>query len=79
MALAKLRGKGQITIPAPIREDLQLRENTVLTVNKIGEAIILTQKPSTFEKIADEFSSAAKTKGITLDDLLKDLKKLRKK
>ena len=78
MALAKLREKGQITIPAPIREDLQLGENTLLTVNKIGEAIILTEKPSKFEKIAEEFSSAAKTKGITLDGLLKDLKKLRK-
>jgi len=79
MPLTKLREKGQITIPSSIRKSLHLIKNTVLSINKIGDAIIISQKPAIFDSIAEEFSSQAKKKGITLEDLLDDLKKIRKK
>lgn len=75
--VTRLREKGQITIPANIRESLHLSRDAVLSVTRVGDGILLTPKPSVFESVSEKFSKAAKTKSITLDDLLKDLKKIR--
>jgi len=75
--VTRMREKGQITIPANIRESLHLSRDSVLSVSRVGDGILLTPKPSVFESVSEKFSKAAKTKGITLEDLLKDLKKIR--
>jgi len=75
--VTKMREKGQITIPANIRESLHLSRDSVLSVSRVGDGILLTPKPSVFESVSEKFSKAAKTKGITLEDLLKDLKDIR--
>ncbi len=77
--VTRMREKGQITIPANIRESLHLNSNSVLSVTRVGDGILLTTKPSVFEAVSDKFSKAAKAKDISLDDLLKDLKKIRHK
>lgn len=77
--VTKMREKGQITIPVNIRESLHLSRDSVLSVARVGDGILLTPKPSVFEVVSEEFSKAAKTKGITLDNLLKDLKTIRHK
>jgi len=74
-----MREKGQITIPVNIRESLHLSRDSVLSVARIGDGILLTPKPSIFESVSAKFSKAAKTKGITLENLLKDLKRIRHK
>ena len=75
--VTRMREKGQITIPANIRESLHLSRDSVLSVARVGDGILLTPKPSVFESASAKFSKAAKTKGITLESLLKDLKKIR--
>lgn len=75
--VTKMREKGQITIPAHIRESLHLSNHSVLTVTKVGEGILLTPKLSVFEEVSGKFSKAAVKKGISLENLLKDLKKSR--
>ena len=75
--VTRMREKGQITIPVNIRESLHLSRDSVLSVSRVGEGILLTPKPSVFESVSEKFSKAAKTKGITLEYLLKDLKKIR--
>ena len=75
--VTRMREKGQVTIPADIRESLHLSKDSVLSVNKVGDGILLTPKPSVFEVTSAGFIKAAREKGITLDDLLKDLKKIR--
>ena len=77
--VTKMREKGQITIPASIRESLHLSRDSVLSVSRVGDGILLTPRPSVFEAVSDKFSKAAKLKGISLDDLLTDLKKIRHK
>ena len=77
--VTRMREKGQVTIPAGIRESLHLSKDSVLSVVKVGDAILLTPKPSVFEFVSAKFSKAAKQKGITLESLLKDLKKKRHK
>jgi len=75
--VTRMREKGQVTIPANIRESLHLNRDSILSVTKVGDGILLTPKPSVFEAVSDKFSKAAKVKGISLDDLLTDLKKVR--
>jgi len=58
--VTRMRDKGQITIPANIRD-------------------LLTPKPSVFEAVSDKFSKAAKSRRISLADLLTNLKKIRHK
>lgn len=72
-----MREKGQVTIPLDIREALHLFKDSILSVNKVGNGILLTPKPSAVDAYAEKFSKAAKEKGISLDDLLKDLRKIR--
>jgi AbrB family looped-hinge helix DNA binding protein len=75
--VTRMREKGQVTIPANIRESLHLSKDSMLFVTRVGDGILLTPKPSVFEGVSAKFSKAAKDKGITLDGLLKDLKKIR--
>ena len=75
----RLRDKGQITIPASIRQRLRLSKDDLLSVAKVGNAILLSPQPSAFEAVAGKFAAQAKKESITLDSLLKDLKKLRQK
>jgi AbrB family looped-hinge helix DNA binding protein len=72
-----MRGKGQITIPADIRESLHLSKDSLLCIAKVGDGILLSPKPSVFESVSGKFSKRAKEEGITLQSLLKDLKKVR--
>jgi len=75
--VTRMREKGQVTIPADIRESLHLSKDSLLTVARVGNGILLSPQPSVFEEVSSKFSKAAKEKGITLQDLLKDLKKIR--
>ena len=77
--VTRMREKGQVTIPVGIRESLHLDKDSVLSVARIGDGILLVPKPSVFESVSSKFSKAAERKGVTLDGLLKDLKKLRHK
>lgn len=77
--VTRMRGKGQVTIPADIRESLGLSEDSMLSVSRVGDGILLTPRLSAYEAASAKFAKAAKEKGITLDDLLKDLKKIRHK
>ncbi len=75
--ITRLRGKGQVTIPASVRASLKLSENDLLSIARVGEAILLTPQPSTFESVARKFSAKARKESVTLEDLLKDLRRLR--
>ena len=75
--ITRVREKGQVTIPVSIRESLHLSKDSLLSVTKVGDGILLTPRPSVFEVTSAGFIKEAEEKGITLDDLLKDLRKIR--
>lgn len=77
--VTRMREKGQITIPADIRKSLHLSKDSLLSIARVGNGILLSPQPSVFGPFADKISKAAKEKGITLRSLLKDLKKIRHK
>ncbi|MBI3314907.1 MAG: hypothetical protein HYZ86_03055 [Candidatus Omnitrophica bacterium] len=72
-----MREKGQVTIPAGIRQSLHLSSDSLLSVARVGDGILLTPRPSVFEAVSAKFGKMAEEKGITLENLLKDLKKIR--
>jgi AbrB family looped-hinge helix DNA binding protein len=72
-----MREKGQVTIPSDIRESLHLFKDSILSVTKVGDGILLMPKPSAVDSFGVKFSKAAEEKGISLNDLLKDLRKIR--
>ena len=75
----RIRGKGQITIPASVRGALKLSENDLLSVARVGDAVLLYPQPSVFESVANKFSKKARRESITLETLLKDLRQARRK
>ena len=77
--VTRMREKGQVTIPLEIRESLHLSKDSILSISKVGDAILLTPKQSVFESVSAKFSKSAKENGISLEGLLKDLKKIRRK
>lgn len=76
--VTQIREKGQVTIPIDIRESLHLSKNSLLSIAKVGNAILLVPRLSVFEDVSAKFAKTAEQKGITLDSLLKDLKKRRR-
>ena len=79
MPTVKIRGRGQLTIPASIRKELHLEEDVSLTVVKVGEVLLLTPKQLIGDAIAKKTARAMKQSDLKLDDLLADLKKQRER
>lgn len=77
MLTVKVLARGQLTIPAALRKELHLEEETVLNVIKVGDALILTAKGLTGDRLAKKAEKEMKKAGLGLDDLLKDLEKQR--
>ena len=70
----KLWGRGQLTIPKEVREALKLDEATQLSVFVVGKCLMLTQKSLTRASLAKEVEKSMVKKGISLKNLLDDLK-----
>lgn len=79
MAVTKLWGRGQLTIPASLRKELRLDEESSLNVVKVGEALILTPKKLVGDAVAQKAHREMKKAGLTLEDLLEDLKRQRER
>jgi bifunctional DNA-binding transcriptional regulator/antitoxin component of YhaV-PrlF toxin-antitoxin module len=79
MAVVKIWGRGQLTIPASLRKELRLDEETTLSVVKAGEALVLTPKKLIGDAVAKKAARELKKEGLTLDDLLRDLEKQRRR
>lgn len=77
MPIVKVWGRGQLTIPAALRKELHLDEETTLNVVRVGEALILTPKKLMGDAVAKKAEKEMKKAGLSLEDLLKDLEKQR--
>lgn len=80
MELAKVTTKGQITIPKPIRELLDLKEGSKILFIQKGEDIIIQNSAMiALEKIQNAFAGEAKRLNLeTEDDVVKMVKEFRK-
>ena len=77
--LVRLRSRGQLTLPQDLREALNLDEESGLNVFRVGKVLLMTPKRLQRASLASEVEREMKREGLTLEDLLKDLKGQRKR
>lgn len=77
MALVKVWGRGQLTIPAAIRKELHLQEEAALTLVKVGDVILMTPKPLEVDSVAKKARKEIKKSRLTVEDILVDLDRQR--
>lgn len=79
MPVVKLRERGQVTIPYEYRKDLGLGKEDVLNILKIGDVLILVPRQLSGDALSRKIESTMKKKGLTLDNLLSNLREQRKR
>ncbi len=79
MALTHVWSKGQVTIPVEFRKRHRLEDNTPLSVVMVGEALVLVPYKTEGAKLAKKFEKEMKKQNLSFEDLLSDLKDIRKK
>jgi bifunctional DNA-binding transcriptional regulator/antitoxin component of YhaV-PrlF toxin-antitoxin module len=77
--LVRIRPRGQLTIPQDLREALGLDEETGLNIFRVGRVLLMTPKRLQRAALASEVEREMKREGLSLVDLLKDLKNQRKR
>lgn len=75
--LLRIRPRGQLTIPRDIREAMHLDNETALNVFAIGKVLLMTPKRLQRASLAAEVEREMKRQGLTLEDLLNNLKNQR--
>jgi AbrB family looped-hinge helix DNA binding protein len=70
--------RGQITIPKGFRTDLEISDDTILNMVRLGNSIIITPKSLKFPRLAKEFQAIMKEENISEEDLLTALKEARR-
>ena len=76
---ARVRGRGQLTIPQDIREALALDDKRNLQIFRVGQALILTPERLERASLARAIEKEMEREGLTLKDLIADLRKQRER
>ena len=75
----QVKSRGRITLPKELRDTNHIEDGDVILFSEAGDGVIIMQhKKFKVDKIADEIAREFRKEGITLKDLLKELKKIRK-
>jgi len=78
MEVSRISSKGQVTIPKSIRELLNLNEgDRVAFIEDNGKVVITKASLIALHELQDALSKEAREKGITEEDLLKELEVVR--
>ena len=75
----KVRARGQLTIPRELRKQLELDRDSIRSILRVGKTLIIAPAPSKRVALARQVEAAMKSEGITLDDLLADLRAQRQR
>ena len=76
--VVKVTTKGQLTLPARIRRDLGISEDTYLLAEEVGDFVVLRRAETRFLELSESFQKEAKRKGIIREALLRALKGARR-
>lgn len=79
MPVVKLRERGQLTIPYEYRKELRIGKEDVLNILKIGDVLVLVPRQLAGDVVSRKIEGSMKKKGLTLDNLLNNLREQRKK
>jgi AbrB family looped-hinge helix DNA binding protein len=73
----RLRGRGQITVPQSVRDDLDVSDGDILTLLQVGDVILLTPRQPQVPRLADRIAGLMESEDVSLADLLAGLKEER--
>lgn len=76
---ARIRTRGQITIPQDIREAMDLDERSSVNIFRVGRVLLMTPKRLQRASLARAAEREMKREGLTLKDLIDDLRAQRKR
>jgi AbrB family looped-hinge helix DNA binding protein len=75
----RVRIRGQVTIPQDIREQMNLDEQSTLSIFRVGNVLLMTPKRLHRATLAKKAQREMKREGLTLKDLLAHLRMERKR
>jgi bifunctional DNA-binding transcriptional regulator/antitoxin component of YhaV-PrlF toxin-antitoxin module len=75
----RVRARGQVTIPQELREQMDLAPDATLRMIRIGRTLVISPTPSKRAALARQFQASMKASGVTLDDLLEELRTQRER
>jgi AbrB family looped-hinge helix DNA binding protein len=73
----QVRGRGTVTLPAPIREKYDLADGDPLTLVDLDGAILLSPRLGVADKLSAEIEYLRSQAGLSLEDLLEGLREQR--
>jgi len=73
----RVQEKGQVTIPLEIRRKLNLKQGDMVTFVETENGVIIKPAEVIVSEALDEIGRVLKTKGISLDDLIKRGREIR--
>ncbi len=73
--VVKVTTKGQLTLPARIRKDLDISDDTYLLAEEVGDFVVLRRAETRFLELSERFRNQAKRRGITRESLLRTLQR----
>ena len=76
---ARVRIRGQITIPQDFREEMNLDERAVVNIFRVGRVLLMTPKRLQRPSLAKQAEREMKREGLSLEDLLAGLRSQRKR
>lgn len=76
-AVVKVTSKGQLTLPATIRRELNISENDYLYVTEAGDLILMKRIGVDPKEILNLFQKAAKDIGLTREELNQAIQEIR--
>jgi len=78
MSIARVRGRGQVTIPASFRKQLHLEEDAAVNMILIGNTVVMAPYEARGEKLAKKFEREMRKKSVSFEGLLRELKEIRR-
>jgi AbrB family looped-hinge helix DNA binding protein len=75
----RVRGKGEITLPSDIRQQLGLEVGALLTAEVVGDGVLLKPAEVVAREAMAQISKELRAQGTTLEDLLAAGRKARAK
>lgn len=73
----QVRQRGQVTIPRRLRESLAIQDGDTLTILPVGDTLILVPRQLRTPELIDRMADLLEESGLTLNDLLADLPRIR--
>lgn len=75
----RVRRNGQITLPKALRDHASIKTGTTLILHDRGNGVfLLSAASSRIDEIADRLAQQWRESGLSLEDMLAELRQLRK-